>query len=79
LSEIWAIPEVSKIGLLIDDAGVQVRVLIQNEDRSVRSKVYAAERSYLNGTPPHGFKLRVSSLPKVGNVMPPPFETVLER
>jgi hypothetical protein len=78
-AELWAIPEVSQIGLLLDDEGVKVRVLISDDTTAVRSKVYAAERAYLNSTPPHGFKLWASALSKVGNVMPPPFDPVLER
>jgi hypothetical protein len=79
LTEIWSIPEVGKVGLLIDEAGVQVRVLIVAEDSKVRSKVYAAERAYLQKTPPHGFKLWVSPVSKVGTLVPPPFETIVER
>jgi len=50
LAEIWAIPEVDRIGLAIDEAGVHVRVLIATEDRTVRSRIYAAERAYLDTT-----------------------------
>jgi len=79
ISEIWAIPEVVQIGLSTDEDGVHVRVIITKEDRAVRSRVYATERTYLGTTPPHAFKLWVSPRAKVGKGLPLPFETVLER
>lgn len=79
LAKIWAIPEVSKVGLANDVDGVEVRVLIREEDRPARSAIYAAQRDYLSETPPHSFRLWVSSSAKVGDAILPPFETVLER
>jgi hypothetical protein len=79
LAELWAISHVAKIGLLVDEAGIQVRVLMAEDDREARAKVFDAERSYLNATSPHGFNLRVSPASKAGTQLPPPFETVLER
>lgn len=79
LAEIWAIPEVAKVGLLVDEDGIQVRVLMAENDRGARAKVYDAERDYLNGTSAHRFSLRVSPVSKVGRSLPPAFETVLER
>jgi hypothetical protein len=78
LAEIWSIPQVSKIGILNDDEGVQVRVLV-GDDRESRAKVFEAERTYLNTTPPHPFRLRVTSVAKTGDQMPVPFDLVLER
>jgi len=79
LADIWAIPQVGKVGLLSDDAGIQVRVLIRDNDRVARARVYNAERAYLNATEMHGFALRVTPMAKAGSEMPPPFETVLQR
>jgi hypothetical protein len=79
ISELWAIPLVKKVTLLVDEAGVHVRVLIVAEDSEARSKIYSAERAYLHCTLPHGFTLWVSPQTRVGAVVPPPYETVLER
>ena len=79
VAEIWAIPQVQKIGLLVDEDGVQVRVLMANDERDARAKVYDAEREYLNGTSPHDFNLRVVPLSKAGDTLPPSFQTILER
>lgn len=79
LAEVWAIPSVTKVGLLVDEAGIQVRVLVAEEDRGARAKVYAAERDYLNATSPHSFKLRVSPTSRAGTQLPASFETILER
>ena len=79
LAEIWAIPEVAKVGLLVDEDGIQLRVLMEKDERDARAKVYDAEREYLSGTAPHGFSLRVSPVSKAGRKLPPIFETVLER
>jgi hypothetical protein len=79
LADIWAIPQVGKVGLLSDDAGIQLRVLVRDDDRAARAKIYDAEREYLNATATHGFALRVTPMAKVGREMPPLFETVLER
>ena len=79
LAEIWAIPQVKKIGVVADEEGIQVRVLVAEDDRDARARVYAAERGYLNTTSPHGFNLRVSPASKAGMELPAPFETILER
>jgi hypothetical protein len=79
LAEIWAVPEVAKVGLRVDEDGIQIRVLMAKDDRGARAKVYDAERAYLNGTSPHSFSLRVSPVSKAGRSLPPAYETVLER
>jgi hypothetical protein len=79
LAKLWAVPQVSKVGVANDDDGIEVRVLIREEDRPARSAIYAAQRDYLSETPPHSFQLWVSSAAKVGDEILPPYETVLER
>jgi hypothetical protein len=79
LAEIWSIPQVSKIGILADESGVQLRVLLTEEDRPSRSRIYTAEREYLNTTAPHGFNLWASPMSRAGKTFPPPFELVLDR
>ena len=79
LAEIWSTPDVLKVGVMADEEGIHLRVLLAGEDRAARSRIYAAERAYLNATPPHGFDLHVSSALKAGHELPFPFEAVLER
>jgi hypothetical protein len=67
------VPEVAKVGLHADESGVQVRVLMGDNQRAARARIYAAERDYLNATRPHGFSLRVTPMSKAGLEMPPPF------
>jgi hypothetical protein len=79
LAEIWSTDNVLKVGVMADEEGVHLRVLLADEDRAARSSVYAAEREYLNATPPHGFELHVSAASKAGHALPFPFEAILER
>jgi hypothetical protein len=65
LAEIWAIPEVSKISLLIDATGAYVHVLLPDDDRVAESKIYSAERDFLNATPLHNFDLHVIPVSQV--------------
>ena len=78
-AEIWAIPEVSRIGLSLDGSGVQVWVLMPDDDRGAEARVWVAERAYLDATPLHSFELRIIPLSRVREEALPPFETVLER
>ena len=79
IAEVWAIPQVGKVGVLANEGGIQVRVLMKENDRDARSKIFDAERLYLNATSPHDFDLRVSSIAKAGSTLPQSFEAVLER
>jgi hypothetical protein len=79
LAEIWSIPRVSKVGLQVNGPGVQVWVVMPDDDRDAESKISAAERAYLNATMLHAFELDVVPLSSVREMVLPPFETVLER
>jgi hypothetical protein len=79
LAEIWAIPQVKKVGLWIDGAGVQVWVIMPEDDRAAESQIILAERDYLQATPLHRFVLDVVPLSRVCEDILPPFETILER
>jgi hypothetical protein len=79
LAELWTIPGVEKIGLLNEGFGPEVWVLLADRDNTASSRVYAAERDYLNSTPFHNFKLRVTALSKVRTELLPPIEMILER
>jgi hypothetical protein len=83
LAEIWAVPQVDKIGVQVDGTGIYVRVLMNDNDREAESGIYAAERNYLNSTSLHGFDLRVipgSRVPeRIREGLLEGFQTVLER
>ena len=83
LAEIWAIPQVNKIGLRVDGTGIYVRVLVPEDTREVSYRIYGAERDYLNATSLHNFDLMVTPTNRVPagileNILAG-FETVLER
>jgi hypothetical protein len=65
LADIWAIPQVNKIGLLVDGSGTYVHVLMPEDDRATESRIYEAERRYLNETSLHNFDLMVTQLHRV--------------
>ena len=79
LAEIWAIPQVTKLGVWADGAGIHVWVVMPDDDREVEARISAAERTYLNATALHPFELDVVPLAHVREDVLPPFETVLER
>ncbi len=79
LAEIWAIPQVSKIGITLDEAEVQLWVFVPDDHRESRGKVWEAERMYLNATPLHNFRLLTIPRADAGGSLLPPFETILER
>jgi len=84
LARISAVPQVSKIEILVDGAGLQVHVLMSNDNREARSAIFSAERDYLNSTRLHSFDLRVSEVRGIPDHILDGyrlagFETVLER
>jgi hypothetical protein len=84
LAEIWAIPQVCKVGLLIDGSGIYVHVLMPKDDRKASHQIYDAERRYLNATALHPFELRVTPIsrlptPRLAESILAGFETILER
>jgi hypothetical protein len=84
LAEIWAIPEVKKVSILVDGAGANVLVVLPEMDREATSKVFLAERDFLNSTPLHSFDLHVLPTSRVPQSIQTEyelagFETILER
>lgn len=79
LAEIWAIPQVSKIGVHANGAGIHIWVFLPDDDREVEARITLAERDYLQATSLHPFELDVVPLARVREDILPPFETVLER
>lgn len=79
LAEIWAVPQVSTVGLTSDGLEIHVWVIMPDEDREAETAIILAEREYLQATEPHNFVLDVVPLTRVRPSAIPPFETVLER
>ncbi len=79
LAEIWAIPQVSKIGLTLDEAEVQVWLFVPDDDREAEGRIWEAERAYLNATLLHDFRMQIIPRGKVQENLLPPFEIILER
>jgi hypothetical protein len=79
LAEIWAIPEIKKVSVLVDATGAYVQVFMFKEDRTAEHRIYAAERDFLNGTPLHNFELQVMPTTGPYSDVLPPFDTILER
>jgi hypothetical protein len=79
LAEIWAIPQVSKIGMLLEGSHVHLWVVMPLEDRDAEGRVYDAECDYLAAGPSHDFDLDLLILERMPKGELPPFETVLER
>jgi hypothetical protein len=79
LAELWAIPQVKRVGLHVDGTGIHVWVIMPDDDSQAEARISAAERAYLNATSPHPFELDVVPLASVSEAVLPPFETVLER
>ena len=79
LAEIWAIPQVTKLGLWVGDGAVQVWVFMPEDDREAESKISRAERAYLNVTTLHSFELDIIPTSEIQEEIVPPFETILER
>ena len=79
LAEIWAIPQVSKIGIFVDGPETFLRVVVPDTDRQIWSQIFRAEATYLNSTQSHHFELQVAPLSKAPVALPPPFETLIER
>src|SRR5215207_10094044 len=65
LTAIAAIPQVSKVGVAVDGAGVYVRVLMCDGDRDAEHLIFDAERDYLNSTTLHAFDLMVTDPDRV--------------
>ena len=79
LAEIWAVPQVKKVDMWADGAGIHVWVFLPDDDREAESRIILAERDYLQATALHPFELDVVPLARVRADILPPFETVLER
>jgi len=83
LTQIWAVPQVVKLGVHVDGSGTYVHALLEDDDRNAEDRIIDAESEYLRATPLHNFDLHVSPLSAlpdgVRDTLLIGFETVLER
>jgi hypothetical protein len=79
LAAIWSIPQVSKIGLTMEQGDIHLWVVMPTEDVEAEDRVYDAEYDYANSTRTPHFDLDVIILDRMPSNSVPPFETVLER
>lgn len=79
LTEIWTIPQVTKIGLATRETGIDLWVFMREEDYEAEGLISLAERDYLNTSPPHGFLLHVAPGSDIHPTMLPPMTVLLER
>ena len=79
LADIWSVPEVSKIGVIANGAGIHVWVFLPNDDEQAESRIFLAERSYLQETSLHTFELDIVPLSRVHPGTLPTCDVVLER
>lgn len=79
LTEIWSVPQVTKIGLAPRDIGVDLWVFMSEDDYDAEGLVSQAERDYINASSPHSFVLHVVPGSDVATEMLPPMTVLLER
>jgi len=83
LAEIWSIPTVTTIGVTVNGAGTYVQVFLPDEDSDAESRIYDAERTYLNSTSLHNFDLMVTQTNRIPEGIQAGlltgFDTILER
>ena len=79
LTEIWTIPQVTKIGLATRATGVDLWIFMQEDDYEAEGRISLAERDYLNASPPHGFAVHVAPGSDIAPDMLPPMTVLLER
>src|SRR4051794_25322322 len=59
LTEIWTVPQVSKIGLAMRESGIDLWVFLTEDDYEAEGLISLAEREYLNVSSPYRFLLHV--------------------
>ena len=79
LTEIWTIPQVTKIGVATRSSGIDLWVFMQEDNYEAEGLISLAERDYLNAIQPHGFTLNVVPGSDIAPNMLPPMTVLLER
>jgi hypothetical protein len=79
LTEIWTVPQVTKIGLATRASGIDLWVFMQEDDYEAEGLISLAERDYLNASPPHGSAINVVPGSAIAPNTLPPMTVLLER
>ena len=79
LTEIWTVPQVTKVALATRDGGVDLWVFMAEDDYEAEGRISLAERDYLNAGPPRGFSVNVVPGQDIAPSMLPPMTVLLER
>jgi len=79
LTEIWTVPQVTKIGLAARETGIDLWIFMSEEDYEAEGLISLAERDYLNASAPPGFLLHVAPGTDIAPSMLPPMTILLER
>ena len=79
MTEIWTVPQVTRLGLATRAAGVDLWIFMREDDYEAEGLISLAERDYLNSSPPHGFTLQVVPGSDIAPEMLPPMTILLER
>ena len=79
LTVIWTVPQVTRVSYAIRATGIDVWVIMAEDDYDAEALISRAEREYLNANPPHGFQLHVVPGTDLKPEMLPPATVLLER
>jgi hypothetical protein len=79
LTEIWSVPQVTKIGLATREAGIDLWVFMTEDDYEAEGQVSLAERDYLIANPAPGFAVQVVPGSDIAPDLLPPMTVLLER
>lgn len=79
LSSIWAIPRVTKVGMTLGEASVDLWVFMDVDDPDAEAEVSVAERAYTNSTSHTGLTLHVIPDGAVSPDSLPAYEMLFER
>jgi hypothetical protein len=79
LGTVWAIPQVTKIGLTLGTHSVDLWVFTTEDSPETEARISAAERAYAAAVCTHGFMLHVIPEGAVSPDALPPYETLIDR
>ena len=79
LTEIWTVPQVTKVGLATGESGIGLWVFMAEDDYEAEGLISLAERDYINARSPRGFSLQVVPGQDIAPSMLPPMTVLLER
>lgn len=79
LTEIWTVPQVTKVALAPRESGIDLWVFMSEDDYEAEGRISLAERAYINARSARGFSLNVVPGQDIAPSMLPPMTVLLER